>query len=286
MHTYYENTDIQFKISEEELVHKGPHVIDAIELVLVTEGTFAAGLGTDLFPAAAGDLVVLFPDLIRHTQIFGVEKPRAICLTASPDLVPAFQKLFATKAPENPVLPAKKVHPDILYAMRALLAEKYKALTGKGKTITGTDASIIGKGNMQVTLARGYLEVILSRITASMAFTDKAAFISDDIIDRVVSYIAANFQDPLSLTKMAADLYVSPYAVSRIFSSTFHTNFNGYLNHTRVEYAKSLLSTDRVNVTEAWTEAGFESQRTFNRVFKDTYHMSPSEFRRQVRAAE
>lgn len=261
MHTYYENTDVRFKISSEQIAHKGPHVIDAIELVLVTEGALAAGLGTELFPASAGDLIVLFPDLIRHTQIFG-ERPQAICLTASPDLVPAFRDLLTTKAPENPVLPASKVHPDIPYAMRALLREEDKP---------------------QLTLAQGFLEVILTRAFSALIFTEKKAFISDDIIDRVVSYIAANFQEPLSLTKMADDLYLSPYAVSRIFSSTFHTNFNGYLNHTRVEYAAGLLATDDVNVTEAWTEAGFESQRTFNRVFRDTYHMSPSEYRQQAR---
>lgn len=265
MHTYYENTDVQFKIAKDGIVHKGPHVIDAIELVLLTKGSLAAGLGTDLYPAKKGDLVVLFPDLIRHTQIFGSEKPQAVCLTASPDLVPAFRDLLTTKAPADPVLPAENVHPDIIYAMQSLLREEDKS---------------------QVTLVQGFLEVIMTRLLSAMTFTDKKTFISDDIIDRVVSYIAANFQEPISLTKMAEDLYLSPFAVSRIFSSTFHTNFNGYLNHTRVVYAASLLATDDVNVTEAWTEAGFESQRTFNRVFRDTYHTSPSEYRKTAHAAK
>ena len=264
MHTYYENTEIEFRIDKRDVVHKGPHVIDAVELVLVTEGAYAAGVGTSLFAASEGDLVVVFPDLIRHAQVFG-GKTTGIYLTASPDIVPAFQKRMATQAPENPVIDKNNVHADIGYAMRALLQE-------------GKSAS--------APLVQGYLEVILTRASDALTFTDKDAFISNDIIDRVVSYIAKNFQEPVSLTKMAADLYVSPYTVSRIFSSTFHTNFNGYLNHARVEYAARLLALDDVNVTEAWTEAGFESQRTFNRVFQETYHMAPSEFKKQARASE
>lgn len=262
MHTYYENNDIAFRIRRQQVTHKGPHVIDAIELVLVTKGSYAVGVGTDLFAANEGDLCVIFPDLIRHAQIFGAEPVEAIYLTASPDLVAAFQKTLTTKAPGNPVIPKDAVHPDIIYGMKALLAEEKEATT---------------------TLVQGFLEVILTRAFASLTFTEKEAFISNDIIDRVVSYIAKNFQEEVSLTKMASDLYVSPYAVSRIFSSTFHTNFNGYLNHTRVEYAARLLALTDITVTEAWTEAGFESQRTFNRVFKDAYHMSPSEYKKQHR---
>ncbi|MBR1742310.1 MAG: AraC family transcriptional regulator, partial [Lachnospiraceae bacterium] len=35
-------------------------------------------------------------------------------------------------------------------------------------------------------------------------------------------------------------------------------------------------------ITEIWLEAGFESQRTFNRVFKEKYHMSPREYRKNI----
>ena len=47
-----------------------------------------------------------------------------------------------------------------------------------------------------------------------------------------------------------------------------------------LEYVVNKLRYTSLPVTEIWLGAGFESQRTFNRVFKEKYHMSPREYRR------
>ena len=87
------------------------------------------------------------------------------------------------------------------------------------------------------------------------------------------------------MPKMAKALGVGSYVLSRVFSGIFHRNFNQYLNETRFNYACSLLIyTDRP-VTEVCMEAGFESQRTFNRVFRQFCHMTPREYRREMAAA-
>ncbi len=81
---------------------------------------------------------------------------------------------------------------------------------------------------------------------------------------------------------MADDLYVSQYTLSRIFSGTFHTNFNRYLNTTRLRYAVHLMKYTDQTITEAAMNSGFESQRTFNRAFSEVYRMSPSEYRKTM----
>lgn len=43
------------------------------------------------------------------------------------------------------------------------------------------------------------------------------------------------------MTDMAHHLGISPYAFSRVFSKTFHSNFNQYLNATSLDYACNLL---------------------------------------------
>ncbi len=116
-----------------------------------------------------------------------------------------------------------------------------------------------------------------------LTLVDRSSMESDDLIFRTVSYIAQHFTEEMSLTKMAEDLYVSPFALSRIFSSTFHTNFNQYVNNTRLQYVTYLLKYTDQTVTEAMENAGFESQRTFNRVFKEVYHVSPRDYRKRVK---
>ena len=85
----------------------------------------------------------------------------------------------------------------------------------------------------------------------------------------------------LTLSKMAHDLGISQSSLSRVFSGTFHTNFNRYLNEARLDYACSLLLHSDHTILDICIRTGFDSQRTFNRVFQERYHMSPREYRKQ-----
>ena len=53
-----------------------------------------------------------------------------------------------------------------------------------------------------------------------------------------------------------------------------------YLNETRLGYATQRLENTDDTITEICMDSGFESQRTFNRVFKERYKVTPSEYRK------
>ncbi len=97
---------------------------------------------------------------------------------------------------------------------------------------------------------------------------------------QVISYISTHFQEPLTLDKIAQELHFNKFYISRVFTGRLHCTFHEYLNRLRLDYAARLLrETDR-SIMEIWQEAGFESQKTFNRTFRSCYHMTPSEYRR------
>lgn len=102
---------------------------------------------------------------------------------------------------------------------------------------------------------------------------------SSDIIYQTVSYIAKHFKEPVSLESMAKDLGISKFTLSRVFSGTFHRNFNQYLNEQRLNYVCVHLECTDKSITDIWLDAGFDSQRTFNRVFRERYRMTPREYR-------
>ncbi|WP_047834533.1 helix-turn-helix domain-containing protein, partial [Robinsoniella sp. RHS] len=52
-----------------------------------------------------------------------------------------------------------------------------------------------------------------------------------------------------------------------------------YLNNIRLDYAQYLTRSTNDTLTRIWMDAGFESQRTFNRVFKEKYGTSPKDYR-------
>ena len=78
---------------------------------------------------------------------------------------------------------------------------------------------------------------------------------------------------------MAKDLGISKFTLSRVFSGTFHRNFNQYLNEQRLNYVCVHLECTDKSITDIWLDAGFDSQRTFNRVFRERYRMTPREYR-------
>ena len=61
------------------------------------------------------------------------------------------------------------------------------------------------------------------------------------------------------------------------------SNTSVYINSKRVEYgAKLLLEHPEYTVATVATECGMSNSVTFNRIFKDTYNMTPSEYREKM----
>ena len=125
----------------------------------------------------------------------------------------------------------------------------------------------------------GWYNIKIFVENSALFYYEKSNVGSNDPIYQTVSYISANFKKKFSLEEMAKDLGVSKYVLSRLFSKTFHRNFNQYLNDVRLNYACQRLENTSDSITNICLDSGFESQRTFNRVFKERYKISPSDYR-------
>ena len=261
----YEEIVDNLEIRHRKSTHVPPHLHKAIECVLVTEGTLAIGVGPELYQMKEGDFAIVFPDLIHHYQVFGAGKTRAIYLYADSSLSGPYLTTLQQQSPKCPVIAKKTVDQDVIYALNSLLRQR--------------------RGKKDPILQQAFVQIILARSLPCFELVDKSTIGSDDIVYQTVSYIATNFREPLSLTDMAKDLGFSPYTLSRVFSGTFHKNFNQYVNEIRLEYVRSLLLYTNQSITDAYENAGFESQRTFNRVFSEKYHMSPREYRNTYKAS-
>ena len=284
MYAVFEDVE-QFEVHKKKSNHVPPHVHNAVELVFVTHGTQEVGIGQELYHMDEGDVAVIFPDLIHHYQVFGKGKNRQIVVLAAPVLAGTYLSTLRQQAPETPVIKAENVHPDVIYAFERLAQMKVARTTSARNWDRPADSKKKEAKKPAVTdpndevVHQAFLQLILARLLPKLTLVERKEMENNDLIFRAVSYIAQHFTEEISLTSMATDLYVSPYALSRIFSGTFHTNFNQYLNNTRLQYVTYLLKYTNQSITEAYENAGFESQRTFNRVFKESYHMSPRDFR-------
>ena len=260
MQLTYEKRNEGVSVEWKNSVHVPPHLHEAIEIIYVTDGTVELGVGKELFHMDKGDFAIVFPNVIHHYQVFDLGKNEAIYLFLEPSLMPSFYEDLQKYSPMYPIISKEKVHMDIVSSVKMLV--NYKELNSM--------------------IIQAYAQIILAHVFSDMQMIDKDALGGDDIIYGVVEYVAKNFKEEISLDKMAYDLGVSKYVLSRVFAKTFHCNFNKYVNNVRLNYTSSALENTNDSITEICLEAGFESQRTFNRVFKERYKMTPREYRNKL----
>lgn len=277
--------------------HISPNLHQQIEFVYILYGTLALGIGTELFHMEKGDFAVIFPGQIHHTQVFDdPENCASMYLLAPPLLAGSFQELLKTRVPVSPLIKAADVHEDIRYALHALYRDQTASerLAGSAGPKTPAAAREAAKAagsaglkmpaaaadnEIRSTIHAAFIQLLLCRTLPLLSLKDREESPGMDLAARVSSYLEDHFRENITLSSLARALYVSPYSVSRIFSSAFRTNFNGYLNDIRVEYVCEMLRRTDKSVTEIYEDAGFESQRTFNRAFRERMRMSPREFR-------
>lgn len=289
----YESIPNNLEIYYQPARHFRPHIHDLLEVVYVLQGTLEIGIDEELYHMEKGDLALIFPGKIHHAQCFGdpdISAKMHLLVTLSLTGILA-QKLSDTQ-PENPVIPAAQVDPDVIYCLRRLYREYGRDEKGVRLKEQPKAPDLSQKAlekaalEMERIAKQSYVMLILSRSLPKLHLVERPDESQADLVHQIVAYTAAHYREPMTLTDMAEHLYVSPYTVSRVFSSVFSTNFNGYLNDMRLDSACSMLHYSDKSVTEVSIDSGFESQRTFNRVFKDRMHMSPREYRKKMRAAD
>ncbi|MCD8498734.1 MAG: AraC family transcriptional regulator [Clostridiales bacterium] len=100
-----------------------------------------------------------------------------------------------------------------------------------------------------------------------------------DVIYRAVDYVRKNYTRKVTLEETAALVCLSPAYFSRIFKDEMKVNFNIYVNQLRVEAAKKLLLNDSVPLVDIASQAGFDGQSYFSKVFKKMTGVTPGKFR-------
>lgn len=88
-------------------------------------------------------------------------------------------------------------------------------------------------------------------------------------------------QPDLNREQVAAELGTNKLYLANAISEHADLTFTEYINRWRLEYARELLAKDHTTKIEAIAQmCGFNSVRTFYRLFQQTYQLTPTEFRR------
>ncbi len=133
----------------------------------------------------------------------------------------------------------------------------------------------------------GELMRIASAVDSYIRFILSAAPVKDSGAHRypvsdIKERIQSEYKKPLSLKEMSELYFFNEKYLGRLFMSETGMTFHEYLNKIRTERARALLETSDLPILDIAFDCGFGSVSYFNRVFKRTVGVTPSEYRKSI----
>ncbi len=233
-----------------------PHIHEDIELVYVIHGggtVHCDGVGYRLQP---GDLFIAFPQQVHHYTGWD-PTGEYILLVVKPARLQHYGSIFVDGLPRQAVCSA--VEPGVPRLLEAALAD-YERHGDSG-------------------VMDGYLTALFGTLLRCCPVdTTRPA---GDCLSEVLTYCGQHFRESLTVERVAKALHISRSHISHTFRSRLGMSFCDYLHALRLDEAERLLTQERCSVTQVAMQAGFASLRTFNRVFRQHYGVSPTHYRQQ-----
>lgn len=266
MNPFFENRENAHPLLESfesENMEFPEHLHNHVEILTVLSGQIGVRVMEKTGTLKKGDCAFIFPHQIHSYQRLAESRIRLYIFDSS--LAGAYLYSLRKYVPSRPFVPGGELPADASLALERLYALSHE-----------------GFSPADSPLCCAWLQVLFALIWPLLALSERRLSEGMELTCRLVRYIMENFQEQLTLETLAHELHVNKCYLSSVFSNRLHLSFRQYLNRFRVEYAAQLMKETHSPLTEIWAEAGFNSQRSFNRAFSEIMGMTPREYRDSV----
>lgn len=258
---------------------KTDHVHDNYEVYYLLAGQRNYFIGDRIYTINKGDLVLIPKHTLHRTlQAEGNYHQRLVI-----NFTDEFHKRFSSERSHIDLLkpfrkkyPVMKLQEEDRHHIEALL---YRAITELREKVDGYELSLKAIA----------IEVLVHIARCSVKYKEKEMTYETPLhqkISEIAQYIQNHYTEHLSLKELSEKFYMSTYYLSRVFKEISGFSFVEYVNFTRMKEAQRLLRETDYTVLQIAERVGFESGTHFGRVFKQTVHLSPMQYRRMQRSAE
>ena len=256
---FYEIQKSDFTVihNNKELVFS-EHMHKYVEILYVFSGVQHITVSNSFFTVNEGEAAIIFPNILHSYYSDSKNAASTLIILLDTSYLDAFFPSLEYIYSENPIIPSDKINDETRFAMEHI------------------------DQNSPIEKKLGYTLIIFSELIKYIEVFRRKTMPSKDLMPRLINYISLNYQKPLTREYLAKEFNVSKYHISRIFSEKFNMNLKTYLGKLRTEKAAHLIRTSDLKITAICDLSGFESIRTFNRVFRQNMGMTPSEYSRQV----
>ena len=242
------------------------HAHEGFQLIIPTFGVFTVeDTKGNKYVASKGDVIIIPPHIMH---IWRVEKhAETIQFCHEPFSLDEFGELHAIFGPGNDKI------------MQLTVDEKETAsfVVTLQREMTAHEAAC---GIKIYTLL---IDLLVNILRSSRQNDYAVPERNEEIISRSRNFIEKNYRKPIKLQDMARNARLGVSRFSEIFRNETGRSPINYINHLRIDKARSLLTFSVMSISEIADYLGFSSIHYFSRMFKKHTGSSPAEFRHNIR---
>lgn len=120
---------------------------------------------------------------------------------------------------------------------------------------------------------------------SSPGYTNSLKDGDSEIMNLIHAYVMDNFKQIISLKEVASIANMTPTSFSRYFKMHANKTFSELVSEVRIGHACRLLIENKMNVSQACYESGFQTLTNFNRQFKALMKRTPLQYKKEYESA-
>lgn len=265
--------DYPFNLFVTDIPEFPPHWHEELEIIYVLEEELVIGLNNEIYTLKPRDILLINSSEV-HFFVTPPKKSKRIILQFEQKLFGPFSAMMRENKFVTPHI--KCTHESEAQVHRSLERQILLIIEEYSKMNLGFQLAIQAR-------LYDFMVVLLRQVPMEKySSLERSKHLKRlERLEHVFKYVADNYTREISLNEIARTANFSVYHFTRFFKETTGMTFIQYLNNYRISKAVKYLTETDDPITEVAFQSGFDSIKTFNRVFKQLKGCSPSSFKKQ-----
>lgn len=269
------NPTIFFASKQKMTKESNYHDHDFTEFTYILSGKGKYLVDGETYDVEAGDIIMCNPG-VKHKNIMVNPKEPTV------EFFAGFTDFHFRNMPANSIILKDNGH--VLHTSALTKQEISKHCY---EMIAENDSSQVGKYFMLKAHLMQILLLIVREITEEEDVNQKScnfeSYNKSYAVKRIINYLNENYENKISLDKIAHNMYLSPVYISKIFKEETGESPINYLIKIRLEKAKDILETsDSGSIKNIANSVGYDDVYHFSKLFKKYYGISPLHYKKTM----
>lgn len=243
------------------------HCHQNIEISYVISGTATYNVNNSIYKLKKGDFLIFNPGVYHEEMLSPGEEVHELHLGIDNIYIDGLPKNYLLKENSPSLVRLEKYGDEFHHIINEIVTEMNNNQPGFDILLKSYCMRLI---------------VLLLRETYCDGEKQKPSPLSfkssekSTIVRTIIAYMNNNYNEDISLDKMAKATYLSPVYISKIFKEETGYSPINYLISIRLQKSRQLLESGNISVKEAAERVGYKDAYYFSKLFKKYYGFSPS----------